>query len=158
MTESALAVLQRHPFVAEFEPRHVATLAGLAKRVAFEKNEIVFREGDEAPDFYLIVSGMVSLEMAAVDHTFRVQTVQEGQEFGWSAVLMGSGKFFQARALEHVDTLALNGASLLDACRADPLFGFVFMQRLLGGVAERLQATRLQLVDMHSPMAKLAGA
>jgi CRP-like cAMP-binding protein len=158
MTESALALLHRHPFVADLEPAHVETLAALARRVAFEKNEIVFREGDETSDFYLIVSGMVSLEMAAADHTFRVQTVQEGHEFGWSALLMGSGKYFQARALDHVDTLAFNGPALLEVCKANPQFGFVFMQRLLGVVAERLQATRLQLVDMHSPMAKLAGA
>jgi hypothetical protein len=31
------------------------------------------------------------------------------------------------------------------------------MHRLLGVVAERLQATRLQLLDMHSPVAKRAG-
>jgi hypothetical protein len=34
----------------------------------------------------------------------------------------------------------------------------VLMQRLLGVVAERLQATRLQLHDMYSPVAKRAGA
>jgi len=32
------------------------------------------------------------------------------------------------------------------------------MQRLLAVVAERLQATRLQLLDTHSPVAARAGA
>ncbi len=42
--------------------------------------------------------------------------------------------------------------------QGDPLFGFTLMQRLLGVVAERLQATRLQLLDMYSPVAARAGA
>jgi hypothetical protein len=57
-----------------------------------------------------------------------------------------------------VDALAFEGTELLDACRDDTLFGFTLMQRLLGVVAERLQATRLQLLDMYSPVAARAGA
>jgi len=75
----------------------------------------------------------------------------------WSAVLMGRGKHFQARTLERVDALAFEGTELLAACRDDPHFGFTLMQRLLGVVAERLQSTRLQLLDMHSPVAARAG-
>ena len=37
-------------------------------------------------------------------------------------------------------------------------FGFILMQRLLAVVAERLQATRLQLLDMYSPVAGAAGS
>ena len=48
-------------------------------------------------------------------------------------------------------------AELLAACREDKAFGFALMYRLLGVVSERLQATRLQLLDMHSPVAKRAG-
>ena len=33
-----------------------------------------------------------------------------------------------------------------------------FMVRLMGVVSERLRATRLQLLDMYSPVAKRAGA
>ena len=47
---------------------------------------------------------------------------------------------------------------MLEACREDTQFGFAVMQRLLGVVAERLQATRLQLLDMYSPVAARAGA
>ena len=71
---------------------------------------------------------------------------------------MGRGKHFQARVLERADALAFDGGELLAACKDDPQFGFVFMHRLLGVVAERLQATRLQVLDMYSPVAKRAGA
>ena len=157
MTEGVLAMLQRHPFVEEFQSQHVEKLASLATRVRFDRDQVIFREGDECSDFYLIVSGLVALEIAAPDHTFRVHTLTAGDELGWSALLMGRGKHFQARTLERVEALAFDGGDLLAACKSDPPFGFVFMHRLLGVVAERLQATRLQLLDMHSPAAKRAG-
>ena len=158
MRETILDTLRHHPFVAEFEPRHIERLAGLAKEVRFERDQILFREGDDASEFYLIVTGLVALEIAAPGHTFRVQTLFAGDELGWSALLMGRGKHFQARTLERVDALAFEGSELLAACRQDPLFGFMLMQRLLAVVAERLQATRLQLLDMYSPAAARAGA
>jgi CRP-like cAMP-binding protein len=158
MRESHLATLRRHPFVREFEPRHVERLAGLARDVRFDRDHVIFREGDDCSEFYLIVTGLVALEIAAPGHTFRVQTLFAGDELGWSALLMGSGKQFQARALERVDALAFEGADLLAACREDTAFGFALMQRLLAVVAERLQATRIQLLDMYSPVAARAGA
>ena len=156
--ETLLAMLRHHPFVMEFDTRHVERLAALAKDIRFDRNHIIFREGDECSEFYLIVTGLVALEIAAPGHTFRVQTLFAGDELGWSALLMGSGKHFQARTLERVEALAFEGSELLAACREDPAFGFALMQRLLGVVAERLQATRLQLLDMYSPVAARAGA
>jgi len=158
MRENHLSTLRHHPFVLEFEARHVERLAALAKDVRFDRNHVIFREGDECSEFYLVVNGLVALEIAAPGHTFRVQTLFAGDELGWSALLMGSGKHFQARALERVEALAFEGADLLAACREDPAFGFALMQRLLGVVAERLQATRLQLLDSYSPVAARAGA
>jgi CRP-like cAMP-binding protein len=158
MKESLLTTLKHHPFVAEFEPRHVEKLATLAREVRFERDQTLFREGDECTEFYLIVTGLVALEIVAPGHTFRVQTLFAGDELGWSALLMGRGKHFQARTLERVDALAFEGAELLAACHEDTLFGFILMQRLLGVVAERLQATRLQVLDMYSPVAARAGA
>jgi len=155
--ETLVAVLQKHPFVGEFQPQHIEKLSALAKEVQFERDNVIFHEGDECHDFYLIVQGRVALEIEAPGHTFRVQTLHEGDELGWSAILMGRGKHFQARALQPVKALAFDGVALLDACRADPAFGFALMYRMLGVVSERLQATRLQVLDMYSPVAKRAG-
>jgi CRP/FNR family cyclic AMP-dependent transcriptional regulator len=155
--EKVIEVLRRHPFVEEFQPEHIERLTQLAKQVHFARDQVIFHEGDECHDFYLIVKGRVAVEIEAPDHTLRVQTLTAGDELGWSAILMGRGKFFQGRALEPVDALAFDGAELLAACREDKAFGFAFMYRMLGVVSERLQGTRLQLLDMYSPVAKRAG-
>ena len=159
MTAAALHdLLYAHPFAHEFEAAHIDRLSTLAREVSFGRDQIIFREGDDTHDFYLIISGRVALEMQEPDHVLRVQTLGAGDELGWSSVLMGRGKYFQARALDPVKALAIDGPQLLAACRTDTAFGFALMLRILGVVSERLQATRLQLHDMHSPKAKRAGA
>ena len=158
MRESIRDMLHHHPFAVGLETKHIETLAGLAKETRFERDQVIFREGDECSEFYLIVNGLVALEIAAPGHTFRVQTLFAGDELGWSALLMGRGKHFQARTLERVDALAFEGSELLAACHDDTQFGYTLMQRLLAVVAERLQATRLQLLDTYSPIAARAGA
>jgi CRP/FNR family transcriptional regulator, cyclic AMP receptor protein len=157
MTENLLPVLAKHPFVADFDPQHVARLATMAKEVRFPRDHTIFREGDQDPELYLIVKGMVALEIDAPEQVVRIQTLDAGDEFGWSSVLMGRGKQFQARTLEPVETLMFNGAELLTAFRDDPALGLAFTLRLLGVVSERFQAARLHLLDKYSPVAKRAG-
>lgn len=146
-----------HPFVRDLQASHRERLAPLAERVHFDKDEVIFREGESNSFFYLIVSGSVSLEMSTGRGMLRVQRLEDGAGLGWSAALVGRPKHFQARALTRVEAFALSGPAVLAACAEDPDFGFEFMLRLLDVVAVRLQATREQLLDMHSPVARQAG-
>lgn len=157
-SDSVSTILHRHPFVSGFKPHHVDKLATLGQVARFKPDQILFREGEACNKFYLIVSGPVSLELSAARHTIQVQRIGAGDGLGWSAALVGRGKHFQARALDDVETICFEGADVLEACRADPEFGFTFMLRLLEVVSSRLVATRVQLVDMYSPIAKQAGA
>ena len=158
MTQTLLQILQAHPFVADFRPEHTARLAALARQVHFDANQVIFQEGDDYSVFYLLGQGMVALELEGPGHVLRVQTLYAGDELDWSAVLPHAGKHFQARALAPVSALAFEGEQLLASFKSDPEFGLAFMLRLMGVVSERLRATRLQLLDMYSPVAKAAGA
>jgi len=158
MNQSLLQALERHPFAAELSPAHRATLAGMARQVQFSANDVIFREGDDYSVFYLLGRGLVALELEVPGHLLRVQTLHGGDELDWSAVLPHAGKHFQARALNDVEALAFEGSELLEQFERDPAFGLAFMLRLMGVVSERLRATRMQLLDMYSPVAKRAGA
>jgi CRP-like cAMP-binding protein len=88
---------------------------------------------------------------------FIVDTLAAGDEFGWSSV-MGQGTVYQARALSDMDVLAFNAGELRALCEADKAFGYELMRRLLGVVSDRLQVTRLHLMDTYWPVARKAGA
>jgi CRP-like cAMP-binding protein len=150
--------LAQHPFTGQFQPRHIERLARQARAVSFAPDQVIFRSGDENTDFYLIVSGRVALELPVGERMLSIQTLSDGDEFGFSALIMGRGMTFQARALRQVEALAFEGSRLIEACRDDPELGFGLMRRLLLIVSERLDATRLQLMDTYSPVAARAGA
>lgn len=158
MSNAILESVTNHPFTQGLLPEHCETLASLGRETSFGRDEIIFREGDPKHEFFLLLTGRVALEMVVQGRTLRVHTLEAGDELGWSAVLMGGGKRFQARALEPVTALAFDGYRLLERCREDHHFGYKIMHRLLGVVSERLQAARMQVLDMYSPVAKRAGA
>ena len=149
--------LKRHPFARELHEAHLDRLVALAHVRHIKKDEIIFREGEQNSQFYLIVEGPVALEVTLPRRMLQVQRLGPGDGLGWSAALVGRGKHFQARALDDVEALVFEGAEVLDACKKDPEFGFNFMMRLLDVVSKRMQATRMQLVDQHSPVARQAG-
>jgi CRP-like cAMP-binding protein len=150
--------LRRQPLMREFTSAQFDALMRIAELVEFEPNEVIHREGDESDQLFLVVKGHVAIELAGRNEVLRVETVGPGGEFGWSAMLQGAGRYFQSRALDGVQALAFDAGDLRQQCEDDPRFGYALMSRLLAVVAERLQATRLQIVDMHWTPAKRAGA
>ncbi len=144
-------VLHSYPELAELAPPQLEKLGEMARDVRFQAGDVIFREGDGRNDFYLIVSGAVALEIRAASHTIRIETLMNGEELGWSAALPDSKKHFQARALKNVRALAFEGERLREYCDEDPEFGFKFTRWMLNVVAQRLQATQLQLLDMYGP-------
>lgn len=133
----------------DLDPRFLDKLAGLALEAYFPPDHILFREGDMTTTFYLVASGTIALEMVAGARTIRVQTIHEGDAMSWSALLDNNAKHFQARATSHVRALAFEGAKLREAFDQDPAFGYAMMKRLLATVTARLDATRVQLVEMY---------
>ncbi|MCX6632622.1 MAG: cyclic nucleotide-binding domain-containing protein [Candidatus Solibacter sp.] len=141
---SETVVLDRCPFFEQFQPKHLDKLMMLGTQVHFTAGDIIFREGDEAPQFYVLLSGRVALEASFGGRQVRIDTLYGGDELGWSAVLQRK-KQFQARALESVQALVFEVSGMRDAFDGNPYFGRAFLERLLTVVAERLQNTRLQL-------------
>jgi CRP-like cAMP-binding protein len=156
--EAVDEVLRWQPMARELSDAQLERLAQLGQFVEFTPDEIIHREGDECAEFYVLVRGHVAIEMVGHHEVFRVETVVPGGEFGWTAMLAGAGRYFQARALDDVQALAFNAGRVRALCDADASFGYALTRRLLGVVAGRLQATRLQVTDMLSTAAKRAGA
>jgi CRP-like cAMP-binding protein len=150
--------VQRHPFLKDMPADHHAMLARLARYAEFPANAVLFPEGDKRGEFFLLISGRVALEIMSQGQALRIDTLEAGTALGWSAVLLGRGKHFQARALEPVRTLVFPGAEVLALCHREPKFGVDLMHRLLGLVSRRLQAERTKVLDSFSPISKRAGA
>ncbi|MEP6833943.1 MAG: cyclic nucleotide-binding domain-containing protein [Gemmatimonas sp.] len=157
MSDPVFDVVAGHPFTSGLDAHHVNQLASMAREMCFETGSVIFPEGDHSREFYLLVHGMVALEICSGSSQHRFQTLYANDEFGWSALMPDKGKLLQARALERVDVLVFDGPQLQAAFQNDPAFGLTITTRLLGVVAERLDVARGQLVDLYSTESRRAG-
>jgi CRP-like cAMP-binding protein len=151
MIQAGVEALRGISLVEGLHPHHIDKLVALASEVNFEADQIVFREGEARNKLYIVLSGKVALEIKAPSRVFRVDTLQEADEFGWSSMLPQGRRHFQARTLQPVRALAFDGDRLQEACREDPVLGFALLSRPLRVVSERLETTRLRLLDIYAP-------
>lgn len=143
-------VIREQFFFQGMEPRHVAFLAGCATDVRFTDEQIIFREGDPAAQFYLLREGLVAIEVI-VPHNgaMTVQTVGAGEMLGWSWLFAPYRWRFQARTQKPARALAFDGNRLRARCEKDHDLGFELLKRFSRVLTERLEATRVQLLDVY---------
>jgi CRP/FNR family transcriptional regulator, cyclic AMP receptor protein len=148
--ETLEPLLAEHPFFKGLEPGYVGLIVGCASNVRFNPGEFLFREGEEASRFYILRSGKVAVEAFAPQRgAITVQTVGDGEILGWSWLIPPYCWHFDARALELTRAIALDGKCLRAKCEEDHGLGYEFLKRFSHIVAQRLEATRLQLLDVY---------
>ena len=143
-------LLRGHAFFAGLAPAHLSLLAGCASNEVFPADSFLFREGDPAQTFYLIREGRLALEIAAPGRgALVVQTLGEGEVAGFSWLIEPHRWEFDGRAIDEVRAVRMDGACLRGKCEADPRLGYDLMRRFAALTTSRLQATRLQLLDVY---------
>ncbi len=143
-------ILTEHPFTKGLSPEHIKLLVGCASNVAFQAGEFIFREGDDADSFYFIRHGKAVIE-SYVPHggPIAIQTRGAGEVMGWSWMVPPHKWHFDARAMEVTRAIALDGRCLRDKCEEDHDLGYELMKKFSVLIAQRLEATRLQLMDIY---------
>lgn len=151
MVESLERFIAEHKFFAGMRPEHIALLVGCASNVRFGAGAYLFREGGDANDFYLIRHGRVALEVFAPQRQpLVVGTVEEGDVLGWSWLVPPHVWRFHGRAIETTVAIALDGRCLRAKCDEHTDLGYELLKRFTGIMVQRLEATRLQLIDIYS--------
>lgn len=139
-----------HPILAGLPGDTVAQVAGCAQNVAFDRGALLIGEGAAADTFFLLRRGSVALEIHSPGAgPLVVETLRAGQVLGWSWLFPPYRWHFDARALEPVGAIAVDGACLRQKADADPAFGYELVRRFTAVILDRLQATRLRLLDLY---------
>jgi len=149
--ENLERIIRAHPFFAGLDDGFCALVCGCAKNVRFAADDYLLREGAEASEFFLVRAGRVALEIAAPGHgTLRITTLGEGEIVGVSWLIPPYRWSYDARALESVRAISIDARCLRDKCEEDHHLGYEMMKRVVPIVANRLQAARMQLLDLYS--------
>ena len=125
-------------------------IAGCATNVRFKAEEFLYREGDEANNFFVLREGKVAIEAFSPKRgAITIQTLTAGDVLGWSWLFPPYHTHFGARAIEPTRAICLDGKCLRNKCEQDHDLGYELMKRFSEVMIQRLQATRLQLLDIY---------
>ena len=148
--ETLKALLAESQLFHDLEPEFLDTITGCASNAAFEAGHIICREGEPANNFYVLREGRVALEAFSLEQGgIILQTLEPGDVLGWSWLVPPHQWRFDARCVTRVRAFALDGACLRGKCATDSRLGYALLKRFAMLLEQRLQATRLQLLDMY---------
>jgi CRP/FNR family transcriptional regulator, cyclic AMP receptor protein len=156
---TTLELLTEHPFLAGLPSHWIDRLAGQVRRVGYPAGQRIFHEGGPAEHFWLIHTGRVALDIHIPGRgDVLIETLLPGTVLGWSWLFPPQRWHFGAVAAELTHTVQFDAAGVIQLCEQQPEFGFDLLRRFIGVLTDRLQATRVRLLDLNAyPTGQLKG-
>lgn len=143
-------VLKATPFFADLSDDHVAMIADCAKDMRFRAGDTIYAEGDPADRFMILQEGRVAIDMETPHRgVLTMQTVGPGEVLGWSWLFRPYEWHYNARAVQETKAIALDADRLRERIERDSGLGYELMKRFSAIMLDRLEATRMQLMDIY---------
>jgi CRP-like cAMP-binding protein len=133
--------------LGESQLQKIAAIAGPKECQA---GAILFREGDDSPIIFVLLSGEVSLEVSIRERSpTAIYVAGPGELLGWSPILGRHAMTATAKVTTPSRLAVLEVARLNELIEQDPQFGVAFLKQLALIVSDRLSATRRCLASVR---------
>lgn len=144
------SLLKDHPFFRGMAPTACEIIAGCAANERYNPGDYIIRQGDPADKFYLVRHGSVAQELRIPDREpLIVQTLHDGDVLGWSWLVPPYLWTMDARATRLTRVVSLDARCLRGKYEGDPTLAYELFKRFIPVLANRLEAARLQLLDVY---------
>jgi CRP-like cAMP-binding protein len=144
-------ILRTFPIFAGLTATELKSLSIIAEQVSYQRGDLIFKEDQPAHTLYLVVDGWLDIVVntdAEGEHKELVTTLSPGEIFGWSALVEPYTYTASAVCASPAEIIEFKGADLLGLFELDPRLCCVIMRRVCQVIADRLRATRLQMVSL----------
>jgi CRP/FNR family transcriptional regulator, cyclic AMP receptor protein len=144
-------IAQQH-FFAHLRDENHHLLSDLAMEVEYASDEWIFREGDPANRFFIILRGYVSIEVDCENGgTVPIRTLGPGDDLGWAWLFPPYYMHFSARATAPVRAIFFYGTRLREECEQDHELGYQLIKRVAEVLVQNLKATERRIsIDYRS--------
>ncbi len=148
---SLVAQLNATWFAAGLSPEALLSLARLARRYQVPAGTTLLAEGEPVRELGIVLRGRVSIRTLVPERGMvTILTVEPGDIFAKSALVPPYRSTASVVALQDLDAIALDGQRLRAALAADCGLAAALYPRLVQAISRRLDATRLQLLDLFA--------
>jgi len=130
-------------------PEQLRGVAALGEEAEFADGAALLVEGEPADSFFLIRDGFVTLQTGSPSGAITIETLHNGDPVGWSWLFEPYLTHFDARSRGITRAVRIDAATLRERCTREPELGYELMRSFASVLVERLQATRIQLLDVY---------
>jgi CRP-like cAMP-binding protein len=135
--------LKKNEFLHDLDERHLSQIVRMARLAECEPGSVVFRQGEDVPSVYLVLSGKLGLQVEDVgESAIEVSRVGPGELLAWSSILGRHSMTATARAVTRCRLAVLDVKELTDLFEKDPRFEAGFLRQIASVVSDRLWDTR----------------
>src|SRR5437868_7801164 len=137
-------LLTRVDLFATMLPDELGSVSQAAENRALRRGDVLFAEGDEPDELFVVVSGRIALANKSVDGRESVVALMEaGDVFGEMPLFDGLGRSTEARALEPSEVVAIPYAPVQEVYESRPMLLWSVVAMLSG----RIRAMNGELAD-----------
>src|SRR5437870_1692613 len=97
----------------------LARLAHVGQRRKVEKGELIFEQGESSPDFFVVLSGAMSIVQPSDGEEIPITVHREGEFTGEANMLSGRRSLVRARMTEAGELLEISAAALRKIVQSD---------------------------------------
>jgi CRP-like cAMP-binding protein len=149
---STAEYLSAHEFFSEFSDDLLKFLNECSSTHEIKKGQILFRQGENADKFYVVRTGLISLQMPAIiGPALEIQTLDKDQVLGWSWLISPYKWNFQTKAEEDSELLQFDGVAILARCEQEPAFGYELLKKFAALMSVGLNVARQKMMEEWNP-------
>lgn len=127
-------------------------LTAIAHEVSLPRDARIFEEGRRADRFWIIRSGQVTLDQHVPGRRAAVvETLGRDDLLGWSWLFPPYLWHLGAETVGTVEAVEFDATVVRALCEDDPVLGRAVYRYVAETVADRLQRTRVRLLDLYGP-------
>ena len=144
------------PLFKELAGDELDRIAASTEQVRAARSEILFRRGDPALGFYIIVFGQVKLAFSSAQGIEKVvDLIDPGQSFGEAVMFMERPHVVTAQALSDSMLLYIARETVFEELERDPRF----VRRMIAGLSSRLHRlmSDVESDSLHSGTQRIIG-
>ena len=145
-------LLRRVPLFAKVSPAKLKLLAFTSDRVTFGADQVMFNQGDQGEDAYVVLSGTADVLVNLQSGQVKLAGVEPNEIVGEIAILCDVVRTATVRTVTPVEALRIRKDQFLTLLAEFPEMAIEIMRVL----ADRLNRTTAALIEARDKIAKIS--
>lgn len=146
--EEIKQIISGNTYFKALDEKHLDFLVKNSNLIEYKAEDFIFSFRDEAKYFYLISKGLVTLQMFSHEKgSIALEEIKAGEILGWSWLNPPFTWRFDAYSNIDTELIVFDGEAIRTKMEKDTKFGYFIQKIFIHIIAERLQSTRLRLLE-----------